>query len=91
MWCDVIRSGVVRSGVVRSSVMWHDFLNCGFVSLSFAFCLQHLSRAKESLCQLRYHREAVKVMMKHASIKRVFAKDSENTEEKHEHLLEVGN
>ena len=55
----------------------------------FLYRLQHLSRAKESLCQLGYHREAVKVMMKHAAVERVFAQDSDNTDERHERLLEV--
>ena len=52
-------------------------------------CSQHLSSASAKLSELGYRREAVKVMLKLAAIKRIFAEDSIIPEERQENLLEV--
>lgn len=59
------------------------------LSRSFYSCSQHLSRAAAKLNELGHRREAVKIMLKLAAIKRTFAEDSITSEERHENLLEV--
>ena len=52
-------------------------------------CSQHLSSASAKLSELGHRREAVKIMLKLAAIKRIFAEDSITPEERQENLLEV--
>ena len=59
------------------------------VSLSFYSCSQHLSRAAVKLSELGHRREAVKIMLKLAAIKRAFAEDGITLEERQDNLLEV--
>ena len=59
------------------------------VSLSFYSCSQHLSRAAAKLSELGHRREAVKIMLKLAAIKRAFAEDGITLEERQDNLLEV--
>lgn len=59
------------------------------LSRSFYSCSQHLSRAAAKLSGLGHRREAVKIMLKLAAIKRTFAEDSITSEERQENLLEV--
>lgn len=56
---------------------------------SFYSCSQHLSRAAAKLSELGHRREAVKIMLKLAAIKRTFAEDSITAEERQDNLLEV--
>lgn len=58
-------------------------------SRSFYSCPQHLSRAAAKLSELGHRREAVKIMLKLAAIKRTFAEDSITPEERQDNLLEV--
>ena len=60
-----------------------------FFSRPFYSCSQHLSRAAAKLSELGHRREAVKIMLKLAAIKRTFAEDSITPEERHDNLLEV--
>ena len=52
-------------------------------------CSQHLSSASAKLSELGHRREAMKIMLKLAAIKRIFAEDSITPEERQENLLEV--
>ncbi|XP_048585353.1 cilia- and flagella-associated protein 46 isoform X2 [Nematostella vectensis] len=52
---------------------------------------QYLQRAGESLTQLGYRREAVRVMLRHADIKRVFADQTTEQDERHRAFIEAYN
>lgn len=52
-------------------------------------CSQHLSRAAARLSGLGHRREAVKIKLKLAAIKKAFAEDSITSEERQDNLLEV--
>lgn len=56
---------------------------------SFYSCSQHLSRATAKLSELGHRREAVKILLKLAAIKRTFAEDGITPEERQDNLLEV--
>ena len=50
---------------------------------------KHLSQAATDLNTLGHRREAIKTMLKHAAIKRTFAEDCNNLEERQDYFLEV--